>query len=269
MNGNYREESEGREGHENEEYDEHQQEDQGPVDHYDPNSHEIIVKSLNYKATEEDIEQFFSQYGGVNSVKIERHHDGNSRGSCFVKFTSDDAMEKALADNGVEFMGRQIWIKKTMSKEERLQQYGRPRRRGYNNRGGQWRGRGGGYNNNYGGGYGRGGYNNYGGGYGGGGGYNNYGGGYNNYGGGYNRGGYGRGYNRGYNRGRGRNHVRPSQSNICFVGNLNYRSERDEIAEYFEQVGKVVDVRIARNPSGSVRLFLFNCLEKRLCSCRI
>jgi len=43
------------------------------------------------------------------------------------------------------------------------------------------------------------------------------------------------------------------KSRIIFVGNLNYRSERDDIWEYFQHCGNIVDIRIAHNPSGSVK----------------
>jgi RNA recognition motif-containing protein len=207
----------------------------------------VIVKGLSFKAEGEDVREFFSQYGEISSVNIERRYNGDSKGSCFIKFATAEGLNNSIAASGVEFLGRQVWIAKTKPKSERVKEYGP--RRGYN-RGGY-----GGYNR-YQGGYNDGGY---------GGGYNNYGGGYGGRGGRGGRGGYnnrrgGGGY---YNkRGRGgrggRRPQRVEKSKIVFVGNLNYRSEKDEIWDFFDAVGKVVDIRIAKNPSGSVSFNFYN-----------
>lgn len=203
-------------------------------DKFNPGAHEVIVKGLSFKAEGEDVREFFSQYGDIASVNIERRYNGDSKGSCFIKFATAEGLNNAIAASGVEFMGRQVWIAKTKPKSERVKEYG-PRR-------GHSRGGYGGYNRHHGG-YNDGGY----------GGYNNHHGGYND--GGYHnrRGGNRRGRGRG-GRGGGRRPQRVDKSKILFVGNLNYRTERDEIWDFFDTVGKVVDVRIAKNPSGSVSL---------------
>jgi len=290
------------------------------VDKFNPEEHEVIVRGLSYQATDDDVSNFFSKFGEIKSVKIERYFDGNSKGSCFIKFNEAPGVEAAIKASGVEFLGRQVWIDKTKPKAERVREYGGYRRggggRGYGNRqGGGYNGGGGygggrrrqgGYNRGYndynnGGGYGghnnggghHGGHNN-GGGHNGGhnnnggnqGGYNNGGGhnggnqgGYNNGGGHHGGHGGGHGGNQGYNnrrrggynnynrRGGNSYRERPQESTIVFVGNLNYRTEREDIWEYFDTVGKVTDVRVAKNPSGSVSIQKINFLEKRILSC--
>lgn len=217
---------------------------------FDPSAFEVIVKSLSFQAEDEDIIDFFSKYGEVKSVNIQRRYNGSSKGTCFIKFETKEGLEEAIKNTGVTFMGRQVWINKTKSKEERMKEFGgynNHHRGGYNNRG---------YNNrgydNYGGGYNNRGYNNHrGGGYNGG--YNNRG--YDNYGGGYN--------NRGYNNHRGgygnrdRDHHREevTQSKIVFVGNLNFQSTKEDLWDYLDKVGKVVEVRIATNYNGRSKGF--------------
>jgi RNA recognition motif-containing protein len=247
--------SEGEEGHKG-----------GYQDKFSPDSNEAIVKGLSFKAEADDVRDFFSQYGEISNVNIERRYNGDSKGSCFIKFATAEGLENAVAANGVEFLGRQAWIAKTKPKSERVKEFGP--RRGFGGRGGN-RGHRGGYSNNEGH---RGGYS------------NNEGQAYR---GGYKKdfdadnedgqtGGFsGRGRGRGRGRGNGGNtefvprgrgafrgtrggpHTRApvqkvDQSKIIFVGNLNYRTERDEIWDFFDAVGKVVDVRIAKNPTGSV-----------------
>ena len=229
---------------------------------------------------------FFSQFGDIENVNIERRYNGDSKGSCFIKFSSKEGLDNAIAADGIEFMGRQVWITRTRAKSDRVKDFG-PRKTyrgsggGYGSRGGNRGGQGQSYgdrgNRSYGRGHGRGGYRSdrdddgdYG---------NNRRGGYRNdrnddgdYGNN-RRGGYssrGGGFApRGNFSSRGRGgYKKPreevEQSKILFVGNLNYRSEKDEIWDFFEAKGRVVDVRIARNPAGTVRrYFCFNRFRKR------
>jgi RNA recognition motif-containing protein len=169
-------------------------------------------------------------------VNVERRFNGDSKGSCFIKFATAEGLNNAVAATGVEFLGRQVWVAKTKPKSERVKEFG-PRR-------GTFRGtRGGNY-----GGYNDGGYggqsNNYDNGY--------QSEGYNTRGAGRGRGRGGRGTTRGGRGGATRRVEKVDQSKILFVGNLNYKTERDEIWDFFESIGKVVDVRIAKNQSGSV-----------------
>lgn len=230
--------------------DHHQEKEQIPEKpKYDPTAFECIVKGLSFQAVEEDVIDFFSKFGAVKSVNIERRYNGSSKGSCFVKFETQEGLDEALKNTGVTFMGRQIWINKTKSKEERIKEYGgriRYDNRGYGNQGY-------GYNRGYDrrgyGGYDRGydrrGYGGYQGGYGG---YNNYGG--YNHGGRY--GGYGGGYN---NHGGYRDHQPITNSKIVFVGNLNFQTKKEDLWDYLDNVGKVIEVRIATNYNGRSKGF--------------
>lgn len=223
-------------------------------DKFNPSSNEAIVKGLSFKAEGEDVREFFSQYGEITSVNVERRFNGDSKGSCFIKFATSEGLNNAVAATGVEFLGRQVWVAKTKPKSERVKEFG-PRRGTFRgNRAANY----GGYNND--GGYG-GQSNNH---------NNNYDNGYQNNDNGYTRGaGRGRGRGgRGNTRGRGgapRRVEKVDQSKILFVGNLNYKTERDEIWDFFETIGKVVDVRIAKNQSGSVSYlsWLFIDLSRR------
>lgn len=199
-------------------------------DNFDPTSFEVIVKSINFDATEEDIEKFFANYGQVVSVKLERrYYDGRSKGSAFVKFAEEGARAAAVADTGVEMMGRAIRVEKTRSKEERVKEFGERPRRGFRGRGRGGRG-----------------------------------------GDRYRR---RRSYDRSESRDRydddrrrgprggrrggrgGRRQREPvTESNVIFVGNLNYKSSVDTIWDFFAKVGEVEDVRLAQYPDGRVSM---------------
>ena len=192
-------------------------------DNFDPTSYEVIVKSINFDATDDDIREFFGKYGNVASVKLERrYYDGRSKGSAFVKFADAQSLENAVADTGVEMMGRNIRIEKTRSKEERVKEFGERPRRGYRPRGrGGRRGYRGGRSRS----------------------------------GSYSRDRYTEDRPRRPRGGRrgGRRQREPVQeSNVIFVGNLNYKSSVDDIWDHFEQSGEVSDVRLAKYPDGRV-----------------
>lgn len=266
---------------EEEDHQEHGSEDQHDhnnryKDKFDPNSNEVIVKGLSFKAEGEDVREFFQKFGEIESVNIERRFNGDSKGSCFIKFKTSIAVDVAIANDGIEFLGRQVWITRTRAKSDRVKDFGPKktyRGNGYGSRGGNYGSRGGNRGNDshgyservskpYGRGTTRGGGSGRGGSGRGGpsrGGYHNdrntyglYDNGREGYGG---RGNYaprGRGGRGGYKKPR----EEVDQSKIIFVGNLNYRSEKDEISDFFSTKGHVVDVRIARNPAGSVKKIL-------------
>ena len=193
--------------------------------------HELIVKGLSYSAEDEDVSEYFSKYGTVEGVNILRGYGGRSKGICFVKFSAQEAVDKALEETDLEIIGRKIFIEQTKPRSERPPR----RRRDFNNRDGpRRRGRGGGYRRRYDddddrdGGYRDGGYRD----------------------GGYRDGGYRDG---GYRRDNRRN--RPTESKVVYVGNLNFRTEEDTLISFFEEIGEVADVRIAFNRNGSVSAY--------------
>lgn len=72
---------------------------------------EIVVKSLLYSATEQDIEDLFTVYGEVKSLKLLRTPQGDSKGLAFLKFSTEKAALDALELDGSEFLGRKLTVK--------------------------------------------------------------------------------------------------------------------------------------------------------------
>lgn len=69
----------------------------------------LYVGNLNYNASEEEIKQLFEKYGNVSSVTIIRDsYSGQSKGFGFVEMSSSEEAQKALEQNGQEFMGRNL-----------------------------------------------------------------------------------------------------------------------------------------------------------------
>ncbi len=110
----------------------------------------IHVSNLSFNVTDEDLKEFFAEYGEVSSAKvIMDKFTGKSRGFGFVEMPDETAAKKAISelDNGL-VEGRAIRVSEAKPREERGG--------GGNNRGGGGGNRGGGFSRNGGGG----GYNN-------------------------------------------------------------------------------------------------------------
>lgn len=68
----------------------------------------IYVGNLNYRIREQELENLFSQYGEVTSVKIITDREtGQAKGFAFVEMADDDAGRRAVSElDGTEIQGR-------------------------------------------------------------------------------------------------------------------------------------------------------------------
>lgn len=84
-------------------------------------NNKLYISNLNYKATWEEIKEFFSQYGEVEFVKLLFDRETKRpRGNGFVTFINAEDAAKALEQgNGVEFQGRAISIAYAKPREEK------------------------------------------------------------------------------------------------------------------------------------------------------
>lgn len=166
----------------------------------------IFVGGLSTELSDDDIKNYFSQYGNIVEVEMPYDKTKNQRkGFCFITFDSEQVVSELLKTPKQSINGKDVDVKRATPKADGMGGM----RGGRGGRGGRGRGRGGfqggygqggyDYSAGYGSGYdgygsGYGGYGNYGGGYGG---YDYSGyGGYGGYGDGY--GGYGQSYDAGY-----------------------------------------------------------------------
>jgi RNA recognition motif-containing protein len=100
----------------------------------------IYISNLSFNVTDEDLQDYFAEYGEVSSAKvIMDKFTGKSRGFAFVEMPDDEAAKKAIQElDGASVDGRTIGVSVAKPREDRG---------GSNNKGGgsfQRRG-----NNNY------------------------------------------------------------------------------------------------------------------------
>ena len=108
----------------------------------------IYVSNLSFNVQDEDLREFFTEYGEVSSAKvITDKFTGKSRGFGFVEMPDNDAAQKAIAelDNGT-VEGRTIRVMEAKPKEDKPARSGGGFRGG--NGGGGFNGGGGGFNKN-------------------------------------------------------------------------------------------------------------------------
>ena len=125
-------------------------------------NNKLYVGNLSYSVRDEDLQQEFSQFGAVNSVKVMMDRDtGRSKGFAFVEMGSEADAQAAIEGlHERDFGGRNMMVNVARPREDRPAGGGF----GGGNGGGGYRGNngggfgggngGGGYRGNNGGGYG-------------------------------------------------------------------------------------------------------------------
>jgi len=56
----------------------------------------LLVRQINFKSTEETLQEYFTQYGEVREVQLKKNHDGTSRGFGFIVFSDPAHIDLAL-----------------------------------------------------------------------------------------------------------------------------------------------------------------------------
>jgi RNA recognition motif-containing protein len=81
----------------------------------------LYVGSLSYSTTDDQLREFFSQAGTVNSANVIKDKmSGRSRGFGFVEMATDEEAQKAIEMcNGKELDGRAITVNEARPMTER------------------------------------------------------------------------------------------------------------------------------------------------------
>src|ERR1700760_1415964 len=81
----------------------------------------IYVSNLSFNVTDEDLQDYFAEYGEVSSAKvIMDKFTGKSRGFAFVEMSDDEAAKKAIQElGGASVDGRTIGVSVAKPREDR------------------------------------------------------------------------------------------------------------------------------------------------------
>ncbi len=89
-----------------------------PVDEDD---RKLFAGGLPQEATEDDIREYFSQYGEIESINLKTDQNtGRSRGFCFVVFKDMEPVEKAVAEANHNLKGKKVAVKKAQAKQGKI-----------------------------------------------------------------------------------------------------------------------------------------------------
>src|ERR1700679_2019379 len=81
----------------------------------------IYVSNLSFNVTDEDLREYFAEYGEVSSAKvITDKFTSKSRGFAFVEMPDDEAAKKAIQElDGASVDGRTIGVSVAKPREDR------------------------------------------------------------------------------------------------------------------------------------------------------
>src|SRR5579871_993209 len=81
----------------------------------------IYVSNLSFNVTDEDLHDYFAEYGEVTSAKVIMDKFTNkSRGFAFVEMSDDEAAKKAIQElDGASVDGRTIGVSVAKPREDR------------------------------------------------------------------------------------------------------------------------------------------------------
>jgi RNA recognition motif-containing protein len=81
----------------------------------------IYISNLSFNVTDEDLRDYFAEYGEVSSAKvIMDKFTGKSRGFAFVEMSDDEAAKKAIEElDGATVDGRVIGVSVAKPREDR------------------------------------------------------------------------------------------------------------------------------------------------------
>jgi RNA recognition motif-containing protein len=79
---------------------------------------DIYCGNLSFRASSQDIEKLFENYGEVSSARVITDREtGRSRGFAIVVMSNDDEAQQAVdALNGNDFMGRNLVVNEARRK---------------------------------------------------------------------------------------------------------------------------------------------------------
>jgi len=75
-------------------------------------NNQIYVGNLPYRVNEDDLRNYFSRYGAIQSVRVIRNFKtGRSRGYAFINFADSNEANSALIVHGKDMQGRSMVVR--------------------------------------------------------------------------------------------------------------------------------------------------------------
>lgn len=83
-------------------------------------SKKLFVGNINWNATQQDLENIFSEYGQLEEVILIKHEDWRSKWFGFVTYVNEQDAQKALSElNWFQIDGRPLFVNEARPQEKR------------------------------------------------------------------------------------------------------------------------------------------------------
>ena len=81
---------------------------------------QIYIGNLSYHIRENDLRDYFSRFGAIETIKIVRNfRTGRSKGYAFITYSNSKQAVKALGAHGKDLQGRSLVVRIAKSREQR------------------------------------------------------------------------------------------------------------------------------------------------------
>ena len=85
----------------------------------DKNQSTIFIGNLPFSTTEDELKRLFDKFGTIVKIHIPTNREtGQPRGFAFLEFSTEDAAQSALANDGTEVNGRNMKVSIALGKKE-------------------------------------------------------------------------------------------------------------------------------------------------------
>ena len=96
----------------------------------------LYVKNLDWNLTEEQVKEFFSQFGEIASIKLPLDKFKRRRGFAFIEYANEEDAQKAIeAANGQSIQGteREMSVEMARAEDPAVREERMARRNAYHN----------------------------------------------------------------------------------------------------------------------------------------
>ena len=85
----------------------------------DKNQSTVFIGNLPFSTTEDELKRLFDKFGTIVKIHIPTNREtGQPRGFAFLEFSTEDAAQSALANDGTEVNGRNMKVSIALGKKE-------------------------------------------------------------------------------------------------------------------------------------------------------
>lgn len=85
----------------------------------DKNQSTVFIGNLPFSTTEDELRNLFEKFGSIVKIHIPTNREtGQPRGFAFLEFSTEDAAQSALANDGTDVNGRNMKVSIALGKKE-------------------------------------------------------------------------------------------------------------------------------------------------------